>query len=291
MAPFIVNHPTLLHNWIYCREKALKEIRSIENINADDFKLFRDCFNKSKSSIDTWLTDSQYQIDKINSLKSDLSKFTRYLENDCSTKINYLWNQIYMWVEKNLGEECIEYIVSMMMEPYDNIIDPLINDMSSEEEKYFNIPAHRKDSDLRKIIENNYKSINKIRGRNLFSRVDQKTLPGSTSGLKILQISVEEKATGELMAGAGVGTEGTSLQFAVSENNWLGRGINLQSVLNLSEEKISGNIKVSNPNYNFSGNELRFTAESTKTSKMKEFGYDSTKTGFSLGTNLLYPGA
>ena len=162
MAPFIVNHPTLLHNWIYCREKALKEIRSIENVYIDDFNLFKDCFDKSKSSIDTWLTDSQFQINKIESLKSDLSKFTQYQESDCSTKINYLWNQIYIWVEKNLGEECIEYIVSMMMEPYDKIIDPLINNMSSEEEKYFNIPAHRKVSDLKIIIENNYKSIVEI---------------------------------------------------------------------------------------------------------------------------------
>jgi len=162
MAPFIVNHPTLLHNWIYCREKALKEIRSIENVYIDDFNLFTDCFDKSKSSINTWLTDSQFQINKIKSLKSDLSKFTQYLESDCSTKINYLWNQIYIWVEKNLGEECIEYIVSMMMEPYDKIVDPLINNMSSEEEKYFNIPAHRKVSDLKTIIENNYKSIIEI---------------------------------------------------------------------------------------------------------------------------------
>ena len=162
MAPFIVNHPTLLHNWIYCREKALKEIRSIENVYIDDFNLFKDCFDKSKSSINTWLTDSQFQINKIKSLKSDLSKFTQYLESDCSTKINYLWNQIYIWVEKNLGEECIEYIVSMMMEPYDKIVDPLINNMSSEEEKYFNIPAHRKVSDLKIIIENNYKSIIEI---------------------------------------------------------------------------------------------------------------------------------
>ena len=73
-----------------------------------------------------------------------------------------MWNIIYTWIEKNLGEECIEYIVSMMMEPYDNIIDPLINNMSSEEEKYFNIPAHRKVSDLKTILENNYKSIIKI---------------------------------------------------------------------------------------------------------------------------------
>ena len=162
MAPFIVNHPTLLHNWIYCREKALKEIRSIENVYIDDFNLFKDCFDKSKLSINTWLTDSQFQINKIKSLKSDLSKFTQYQESDCSTKINYLWNQIYIWVEKNLGEECIEYIVSMMMEPYDKIVDPLINNMSSEEEKYFNIPAHRKVSDLKIIIESNYKSIIEI---------------------------------------------------------------------------------------------------------------------------------
>jgi len=162
MAPFIVNHPTLLHNWIYCREKALKEIRSIKYVNKNDFNIFKDCFTKSKLTIDTWLTESQFQINKINSLRSDLDKFTIYFENDCSIKTNYMWNKIYLWVEENLGEECIEYIVSMIMEPYDKIIDPLINDMSSEEEKYFNIPAHRKVSELKKILENNYKLIIKI---------------------------------------------------------------------------------------------------------------------------------
>ena len=73
-----------------------------------------------------------------------------------------MWNKIYVWNADNLGEECIEYIVSMMMEPYDKIIDPLINEMSSEEEKYFNIPTHRKVSDPKVILENNYKSIIKI---------------------------------------------------------------------------------------------------------------------------------
>ena len=58
-----------------------------------------------------------------------------------------------MWVEKNLEEECIEYIVSMMMEPYDDIVNPLIKTMSSEEEKYFNIPTNRTISELRKILE------------------------------------------------------------------------------------------------------------------------------------------
>jgi len=159
MAPFIVNHPTLLHNWIYCREKALKEIRSIEQVNVKDLNIFKDCLIKSKSSINSWTTDSQYQNNKINSLKSDLIKFDKFLEKECSVKEKYLWDIVYKWASKNLKDECLEYIVSMMMEPYDNIIEPLINNMSSEEEEFFTIPAHKKVSDLKIILENNYKSI------------------------------------------------------------------------------------------------------------------------------------
>jgi len=162
MAPFIVNHPTLLHKWIYNREKALKEIRSIEVVSRDEFIFFKNCLIKSKSIINAWLTDSQYQNKKIKSLKSDLIKFDEFIEKNYSNKIKYLWNTIYLWVEKNLNEECIEYIVSMMMEPYDQIIDPLINNMSSEEEKYFSIPGHKKISNLKTILEKNYQTIIKI---------------------------------------------------------------------------------------------------------------------------------
>ena len=162
MAPFIVNHPTLLHKWIYSREKALKEIRSIEVVSNEEFIFFKNCLTKSQSIIDTWLTESEYQNKKINSLKSDLIKFNKFIEKDCSITIKYLWNTIYLWVEKNLNEECVEYIVSMMMEPYDKIVDPLINNMSSEEEHYFSIPGHRKISELKIILEKKYQSIIKI---------------------------------------------------------------------------------------------------------------------------------
>ena len=162
MAPFIVNHPTLLHKWIYCREKALKEIRSIEKVNIKDLNIFKECLAKSKISINSWLTQSEYQNNKINSLKLDLIEFSKHLEKKCSIKKKYLWNEIYIWSRKNLEDECLEYIVSMMMEPYDSIIDPLINNMSSEEDEHFTIPGHKKVSDLKKILENCYKSIIKI---------------------------------------------------------------------------------------------------------------------------------
>ena len=47
----------------------------------------------------------------------------------------------------------------MMMEPYDDIVNPLINKMSSEEEKYFNIPTDRTVIELKNILENKYSKI------------------------------------------------------------------------------------------------------------------------------------
>ena len=159
MAPFIVNHPTLLHNWIYSREEALKQIRSIEKVDIKDFNKFKQCFQKSKLNINTWKTDSEYQINKINILIRDLNFFENNYLLDFDFNELFLWNKLYLWIEKELTEEGIEYIVSMLMEPYDNIVNPLIENMSSEEDLYFDIPGERLVSDLTNIIKNNYSNI------------------------------------------------------------------------------------------------------------------------------------
>ena len=130
------------------------------------------------------------------------------------------------------------------------------------------------------------KSINKIKGRNIFSKVEQKTLPGTTDDVKILEINVEEKATGEIMAGAGVGTEGTSFMFSIRENNWLGKGVHLIHALSISEEKIAGNIAVTDPNYHYSGNSVSTTLNVSATDRAATTGFKSSKTGFSLGTSF-----
>jgi len=130
------------------------------------------------------------------------------------------------------------------------------------------------------------RSVNNIKAKRIFAAVDSKTLPGSEAGRKIIEIKVEEQATGEIAAGAGVGTQGTTVGGSVSENNFLGRGIKLESMLELSEASIRGKLSVTNPNYNFSGNSLRFSVQSMKTDRMSDSGYESTDTGFSLGTGF-----
>jgi hypothetical protein len=41
------------------------------------------------------------------------------------------------------------------MEPYDNITKPLVKLMSSDEEKYFNIPTEKTVEQLRNILKKN----------------------------------------------------------------------------------------------------------------------------------------
>ena len=159
MAPFIVNHPTLLNNWILSRETALKKIREIKDVQEKDAELFIDCVKKSLTNITSWNTDSEYQQNKIKSLLKNIRKFIDYIENSFDFKAEYPFNKIYFWLEQNVCEECIEYVVSIMMEPYNNIIEPLVSNMSSDEDKYFNIPTNRTVNELKKIIEKKYPNI------------------------------------------------------------------------------------------------------------------------------------
>ena len=162
MAPFIVNHPTLLNNWILSREIALKKIREIKIVKTQDRDLFKDCVKSSLKNITSWNTESEYQLKKIKLLLKDIKKFISFLENKFDFQKDYPFNEIYLWLEKETCEECIEYVVSIMMEPFGDIVQPLVAQMSSEEEKYFNIPTERNVGDLKKILENKYSDILKI---------------------------------------------------------------------------------------------------------------------------------
>ena len=162
MAPFIVNHPTLLNNWILCRETALKKIRELKKVDLKDIKLFKDCVRNSIKNITSWNTESEYQQKKIKFLLEDVRKFLNFVENDFSFQEEYPFNRLYFWLEKETCEECIEYIVSIMMEPFSGIVQPLVKNMSSDEEKYFDIPTDRTTKDLRFILEKNYSNILKI---------------------------------------------------------------------------------------------------------------------------------
>ena len=130
------------------------------------------------------------------------------------------------------------------------------------------------------------KSMNKIRSRGLFAKVEEKIEEGSNEKLKVLKVSVEEKPTGEISAGFGIGTDGTAFLFSVKENNWLGRGIKLTSTLDLTETTIAGSLSLNNPNFNYSGNSVFGSVNLSATDESVSSSYKSSKSGFSLGTEF-----
>ena len=131
------------------------------------------------------------------------------------------------------------------------------------------------------------KSINNLKSLNFFKDVTLDVIDVD-EGFKELNINIIEKATGEIMAGAGVGTSGATMSFGVKENNYLGKGIRLETNLTLTEDSIKGLFSVRNPNYNNSDKSLITTFQATETDKLSDFGYKTSKTGFSFGTDFEY---
>ena len=132
------------------------------------------------------------------------------------------------------------------------------------------------------------KSINNIKSLNIFKSVNSKISKNEIDKTKTIDIIIEEKPTGEIMAGAGVGTDGSTLSFAIKENNYLGRGLGLKSELTVSEESIKGQFSVTNPNFQNSDKSIYTNIQALETDKLKDSGYKTNKTGFAFGTKFEY---
>ena len=133
------------------------------------------------------------------------------------------------------------------------------------------------------ILLNN--SINEIRSLGIFKGVSSKTVEGKSDKFKIVNITVEETPTGEIMAGAGTGTSGTSVTFGIKEKNYLGEGRKLDANLTISDTSVEGLFSTTIRNYKNSDKNLNTSIENSSYDQLNRFGYKSTKTGFSLGTS------
>jgi len=132
------------------------------------------------------------------------------------------------------------------------------------------------------------KSINNIKNLNFFKTVQSKIVDNDENKTKSINISIEEKPTGEIYAAAGVGTSGGTFGVGVKENNFLGNGIGLDTNFEVASDSFKGKFSVTNPNFNNSDKSLFVSAEATENDNYKTFGYKTTKTGFSFGTNFEY---
>ena len=136
------------------------------------------------------------------------------------------------------------------------------------------------------ILKN--KTVNNLKSLNYFKTVNADVIDGKKDNSKIINISVEEQATGEISASAGFGTSENNIGFTVRENNFLGKGISLDSNLILSTDSIKGLFSVNNPNFLNSDKSLSFTLEASELNKFTDYGYKTSRTGFLISSNFEY---
>jgi len=201
-----------------------------------------------------------------------------------------------------LNEEYRSISVSIDKEIIENKININFNIEKSEEAYVERINIYGNNVTRESVIRNRFfidegdpyneilknKTLNEIRALNFFKSVNIDTEDGVNRGSKILNINVEEKPTGEIAALAGVGTTGNTVGFSVRENNFLGKGIGLDSNLTLTKDSIKGLFSVTNPNVYNSDKSITTTFESSELDKFSDYGYKTSKTGFLVSTNFEY---
>ena len=237
--------------------------------NENDFVELNSLFAKLKGKA--------YSLDSINDILDKIDKIVlseqyEFLKASVNEEINGdLINFIF-----NI-EESEKYYVEQINIIGNNITQENVirNNLSVDEGDAFNELLHAK-------------TINNLKSLNFFSNVQSEITAGSSINQKIINISVDEKPTGEISAGAGVGTNGGTVGFGIKENNFLGRGIGFGSDLSFTKETVKGIISLNNPNYNGSNRSLNLSVQSIVTDRLANYGYKSNKTGFTMGSRFEY---
>ena len=204
-------------------------------------------------------------------------------------------------IDKIVLNKQYEFLKSTVNEEFDNDLINLTFNIEESEKSYIEkINIYGNNVTQEDVIRNVFlvdegdafnellhkKTLNNIKSLNFFKDVSEEITYGTSKSQKIINLTVEEKPTGEISAGAGIGTNGGSIAFGVKENNFLGRGVEFGADLSLTSESIKGLISLNNPNYKGSNKSLNFSLESTVTDRLKAYGYESNKTGFTVGSGF-----
>ena len=263
----------------------------------DEFEIIYNISSGNKFYFNEFSLNLPLDYDRANFQQLDKTFIELKGENYSLNSIDKILKEI----DKIVLNEQFEFLKSTVNESIEDNLINLTFDMGVSEKFYVEkINILGNNITREEVIRNNFmvdegdafnellqtRTLNNLRGLNFFSKVESEILDVENENKKIINIIVEEKPTGEIMAGAGVGTGGGTVAFGVSENNFLGRGIDFSSDISVSAESLKGIILMNNPNYKGSNKSLNASLESTITDRLTNFGYKSNKTGFSVGSGF-----
>ena len=262
------------------------EFELIFNINANEKFVFDNIvlnlpIDFEKSNFDSLndlfedLKGQNYSINKVEKILEEIDKVTleeQYESISANVQENIIGNKINL-----------EFIIEKSEKLFVEKINIFGNNVTRE-----NVIRNQFEIDegdpYNEILAK--KSLNNLKNLRFFKDVDSEIVQGSSNDARIINITVEEKPTGEIAAGAGFGTDGGTVLFSVKENNYLGKGLQVEAKALINEESIKGNFSVTNPNFNNTDKSVYFSAQTSETDRLTDFGYKTNKTGFLVGTNF-----
>lgn len=127
------------------------------------------------------------------------------------------------------------------------------------------------------------KSIDNIKSKQLFSKVDYKIEDSEINNSKNFNLFVKEQPTGNISAGVGYGTNGGLFEGSINERNFLGQGINLNFTGRLATEKVTGVFSYNDPDFKGSNKEFNYSLYSEVDDYVNS-GYQNKKVGTKFGT-------
>lgn len=155
MAPFLLNHPALLNNWIAAREEALARIRALPTATPEAAQSFRDFAERARLHALSWQSEHPIQIEKLNGLRADMEALTAHLAK-ADLMADTPWNRLWLWGETALTVEGQELLASLLMEPYGDLVDGLSCCMAADEAVTWRIDGAMQLADLRTITQDVY---------------------------------------------------------------------------------------------------------------------------------------
>ncbi len=155
MAPYLLNHPALLHSWIAARETALSRVRSLPQANAQHIEKFRQMVRRAILHAAAWHSDHPAQIAKLADLRADLDLLATHLDSAGLTGARP-WDHLWLWAEEALSLEGQEQLVSLLLEPYPELVDELADTMACDEDHHWRIAGGMTCARLADIMRNVY---------------------------------------------------------------------------------------------------------------------------------------
>ncbi len=155
MAPYLLNHPALLHCWIAARETALARVRAVAEASEDEIAQFRQIVQRAILHAAAWRSDHPMQIAKLADLRGDLTALSAWLDHADLTA-THPWDRLWHWAEDALTLEGQEQLASLLMEPYSQIVDDLADDMSCNEDRHWRIEGAMTVARLKDITQDIY---------------------------------------------------------------------------------------------------------------------------------------